>query len=699
MHAKLWGFLFWIIGLFLAVGLLAQRASAAGPLPLYTDALTSGWEDWSWGDQTHSFTQPTPTHSGNAALQILFTGGWSGVQIGTGLDTYSTGQTNTVEMWLHGGSSGGQQVLIAAGNDCSSVTQTVTLTANTWTRVQLSLAGLGQPAPIKWVYWFNPGSQAQPVFYVDDVYLTETTPVVTTGSGPQLSVNAAGNAHAISPYIYGMNFPDADLAAEIHLPVQRWGGNSTTRYNWQINVSNHASDWYFENLPADLSADQFIADGAAYGAQTLLTVPLIGWTPKSSARTCGFSVQKYGAQQSTDPWSPDCGNGVLANGSLITGNDPLDTSTAITPAFVQNWISHLQSTFEGGVHFYDLDNEPMLWNSTHRDVYPTSLSYDELLTRTITYAAAIKAADPQAQTFGPVLWGWTAYFYSARDSAAGGNWWENPQDRLAHGDTPLTAWYLQQLQAYQNTHGVRLLDYLDLHYYPQAKGVFSTAAGDEDTQTLRLRSTRALWDPAYSDESWIGEPVYLIPRMRAWVNENYPGTKLAISEYNWGALCHISGALAQADVLGIFGREDLDLATLWDAPASGQPGAFAFRLFRNADGHGAGFGQISLPAASADSDRLSVFAARRNDGALTIIVINKTSIALTADLALSGFTAAGSSQLYQYSAAHQDQILSLAGPDISPSGFSLQYPPNSISLLVLPDAHRWGQIYLPAVMR
>ena len=98
---------------------------------------------------------------------------------------------------------------------------------------------------------------------------------------------------------------------------------------------------------------------------------------------------------------------------------------------------------------------------------------------------------------------------------------------------------------YEETHGLRLLDYLDLHYYPQAVGVALSRAGDAATQARRLRSTRSHWDPTYSDESWIGEPVTLIPRMRAWVERNYPGTRLAITEYNWGALDHINGALAR----------------------------------------------------------------------------------------------------------------------------------------------------------
>ena len=81
----------------------------------------------------------------------------------------------------------------------------------------------------------------------------------------------------------------------------------------------------------------------------------------------------------------------------------------------------------------------------------------------------------------------------------------------------------------------------------------------------------------------------------------------------------MNGALAQADVLGIFGREGLDLATLWAAPIRSilvlnwQPGAFAFRMYRNYDGQGAAFGDTSVAASSADQGQLASLrgAARR----------------------------------------------------------------------------------------
>ncbi len=180
------------------------------------------------------------------------------------------------------------------------------------------------------------------------------------------------------------------------------------------------------------------------------------------------------------------------------------------------------------------------------------------------------------------------------------------------------------MKAYEQAHGVRLVDYLDLHYYPQAHGVALAGAGDAATQALRLRSTRSLWDPTYVDESWIGGAgwengiVRLIPRMKEWVTANYTGTRLAITEYNWGALDHINGALAQADVLGIFGREGLELAALWAPPDTDQPGAYAFRLYRNYDGQHRTFGDVSVRAASADQSLVAIYAARRSgDNALT----------------------------------------------------------------------------------
>lgn len=681
----------------------APAAQVRKETMIYTDTLVDEWQEWSWGVTTQ-LTSDTPVHSGHAAIGVTYDAGWGAFYVHVN-ELMAGNDYDLLRFWVHGGRKGGQQMRVVLADESTTFlaeSKAVVAQANTWTLVEIKLADLGAPRQISGIVWQDTTGDGQPTFYLDDLALVDLdlppTPTPTPVAGPQLSVKLAAARHPISPAIYGINYADETLATILNLPVRRWGGNAATRYNWQNDTANRASDWFFENIPEDNEApgqlpngsatDRFVEQDRRTGTKSLLTMPMIGWTPKSRALACGFSVAKYGAQQQTDAWQTDCGNGVTAAGEPISGNDPTDTSTAIDPSFVQAWITHLTERFgtaaEGGVAYYNLDNEPMLWHITHRDVHPEPVGYDELRDRTYAYAAAIKAADPSAQTLGPAEWGWTGYFFSARDSTAGDNWWKRPPDRAAHDDLPLVAWYLQQMHTYEQQQGVRLLDYLDLHYYPQASGVALAPVGDGETRARRLRSTRALWDPNYQDESWIDEPVRLIPRMREWVDTYYPGTKLALGEYNWGALDHINGALAQADVLGIFGREGLDMAFLWSPLSADEPFAFAFRMYRNYDGAGSTFGDMSVHATSTDQDRLAIYAAQRSsDQAVTILVINKSNETLVSTVAIDGLQSISAALVFRYSAADLQAIQTLPAQVTTNSGFQTTFPGQSITLFIL----------------
>jgi hypothetical protein len=178
--------------------------------------------------------------------------------------------------------------------------------------------------------------------------------------------------------------------------------------------------------------------------------------------------------------------------------------------------------------------------------------------------------------------------------------------------------------------------------------------------------------------------VRLIPRMRDWVDTYYPGTKLALGEYNWGALDHINGALAQADVLGIFGREGLDMAFLWAPLSADEPFAFAFRMYRNYDGAGSSFGDTSVHASSTDQDKLAIYAAQRSsDEALTLLVINKSNETLASTVAIAGLPSDSSAQVFRYSAADLQAIQALPAQVVSDSGFQASFPGQSITLFVL----------------
>jgi hypothetical protein len=672
--------------------LLAGTSASAADDTIYSESLPAGWQDWSWNTTTN-FTSTAQAHGGTHAIAATYTAAWGGLYLAASPAVAGTSDHSSLEFWIHGGTAGGQNIQVSIAGAQVPVPAPA---AGTWTHVSIPLTDLGSPTQIGDITFQDGSGGTQPTFYLDDIVLTGAAVAPPPpGVGPLLQIDVLSSRRYIDPGIYGMNFADEALATELALPVRRWGGNSTSRYNWQTSVTNKGSDWYFENNPDDVTvanlpngsaSDLFVDQDRRTGTKSIITVPLIGWTAKSSSPrshpfACGFKVSKYGAQISTDQWDTDCGNGIRSGGD-ITGNDPHDTSTEIGSSFVSDWIAHLVSRYgtaaNGGVAYYNLDNEPMLWNGTHRDVHPQGTSYDELRDKTYAIAAAVKAADPSAKTLGPVLWGWCAYLYSGADGCSAGS------DYASHSNTYFVPWYLQQMRAYEQAHKVRLVDYLDLHYYPQANGVSLVSAGGASTQALRLRSTRSLWDPSYVDESWIPDTVMLIPRMRDWVATNYPGTKLAVSEYNWGGLEHINGALAQADVLGIFGREGMGVATLWGPPTTGQPGAYAFRMYRNYNGSGSRYGEFSVKAVSADQDKLAVYAGRRSsDHAVTVTVINKTASDLTSTINLAGLAPKTTAAVYRYGASNLTAIEHLADQAITGSGFSATFAANSITLVEL----------------
>jgi hypothetical protein len=517
-------------------------------------------------------------------------------------------------------------------------------------------------------------------------------------AGPVLEVNVAAERHPISPDIYGMNDNpyDAGLAKEIALPVSRWGGDATTRYNWQVDASNAGDDWFFmagsgqTRVTPSGSADAFVRKAKAAGAKALLTIPVIDYINKVARWDCTFPVARFGPQQKVNPYvhpvidgkPTDAGNGRKPDGTPIIPDQAAILRVHIpnSPAHQQAWIRRLKQQFgpagKGGVAIYEMDNEPGGWSNTHRDVHPTPPTYEEIVDKTVPYARAVKAADPSAKIDGPGDFGWAAY--RGEPEKRGGLW--------------NATYYLKRLRAAGRSQRVRLLDYFDEHYYPttnDGRGSVALApAGDAPTQALRLESTRSLWDSGYLEQNWIGKyfgAIRLIPRMREWVASYYPGTKLAITEYNWGGLESINGALAQAEALGIFGRERLDLATLWGPPKPAEPGAFAFRLYRNYDGRGGRFGDISVHARSSEPSRLAIYAAQRAaDSALTLVILNKSGADITSRVSLAGFRPSGPAQLFRYSGADLTRIVRLPDQIIAGAGFTTAYPAYSLTLAVAP---------------
>jgi hypothetical protein len=477
------------------------------------------------------------------------------------------------------------------------------------------------------------GTAARKLAFIGEGFWSSVAAAQPAANEVTVNVDAAHPLRPLDPNIYGVAAADAAQLAATGATVNRWGGNPTSRFNWTSGTDwNAARDWEFRNVTG-ASADDFIARNRTAGVQTVLTVPALGWV----ARNGDNATRSVGVP-------PIGGPPVTPGSDAIAGYDPTDNQrltslpsqarkgapfadppVASDRVYEDEWINHLVHRFgaadQGGVAYYVVDNEPDLWAFTHTDVHPVEPSYDDMLSTFLDYATAIKSVDPTANVLGPALSGWTSYFYSARDR--GSDTYRTHADRLAHGDMPFLPWWLDQVRQHDEHTGQRSLDVLDVHFYPQADGVYSGAT-DPATNRLRLRSTRALWDPTYVDESWIADRVELIPRLKQWIDQYYPGTRLAIDEWNWGADQTMNGALAIADVLGIFGREGVDMAAYWTSPPAGSPGSYAFSMYTNYDGQGHGFGDNAVAATSSSPDDVSSYGSVDSaTGALLVMMINK----------------------------------------------------------------------------
>ncbi|HEY3449725.1 MAG TPA: glycoside hydrolase family 44 protein [Myxococcales bacterium] len=616
--------------------LAGLRAPLAATLPrevLYDGGLGDDWKDYGWA--------PRELGTGPAQLDLSEHGGWIVAHPGL------KGRFGALVFRYRAPAAVGDFFEVRLDTPGPSVFPRVKPTASHradlgegWSEILISMAELNpRGAPFDRVvlrsYRTIPGNRVE----IDKLALTvlegaaaSDPGAVTTGTTAfpaRLAVDCRAPAKPISPLIYGIAYdarldPKESHQFQLGATARRWGGNITSRYNWELgNAWNTGNDWFFRNVSfgkPGFTYDDFLRDNQQHRFATALTVPMLGWVAKDR-ESASFPVSQHGRQRRTDPYQGDAGDGFTPGGDAIPPGPPTRTSVAMSAADVGRWVAAIREKDRArgvrSVEHYILDNEPALWNSTHRDVHPEPLTYDELLEKTLAYGSAVRRADPEGVIAGPAEWGWPAYFFSAADAVAG---FRSKPDRRAHGDVPLLQWYLRKLAEHEVTTGEGLLDVVDVHFYPQGDGLQHGTGGrtDPDTNARRIRATRALWDPSYVDESWIGEPVKLIPRLQEWIDQEYPGRKISIGEWSFGAENHPSGGLALAEALGRFGQQGVDSAYYWTYPAKDSFAFQAFRAYRDYDGKGARFLDFSLRTRA--SEGTSVFASRDASGKRLVLV-------------------------------------------------------------------------------
>jgi Glycoside hydrolase family 44 len=496
-------------------------------------------------------------------------------------------------------------------------------------------------------------------------------------------INTAAERHTISPYIYGINNGVYEKAT-----FRRWGGNRLSAYNWETNYSNAGIDYLNENdnyLPYvfNLPDSEYLKPGAcivafhdtslAQSAASAITLPMVGWVANDGA----------GPVDSTERAPSSRWAKVIDVKTTALSLTPDTTDDTIYVNEELNFITHTfgKAATATGVQNYIMDNEPGLWCSQFPDMRTSCVTYNELFTKSIALAGTVKNMDSSANVFGPEMYGFTDYWDLQFASDAG----DYSSDHWAIDS------YLKAVKHASDSESRRLLDVFSVHWYTQVPNV-----GSEDTtmatSIARMQCTRTLWDSTYVENSWITSSGYtsdlpIVPHIQHSINAFYPGTKFGITEYDYGGHGHISGCIAQTDVLGIFGNLGVDYASIWPALTGYLPAAFD--LYRNYDGMGGAFGSHHVYSTSADT--LSTIYAATEDTfnhVLHAIVTNKSytnsvtaTIAISSDVAykaVDGYYVTGADTLIHH--------VSIPRSAISNDTLTYTLPPLSVYHFVLQDA-------------
>jgi hypothetical protein len=476
-----------------------------------------------------------------------------------------------------------------------------------------------------------------------------------------INVNPAVT-HAISAYIYGLNFAASLTGAPAGgIPFDRAGGNRWTAYNWENNASNAGSDYLYESdallssssVPAE-AVRAFIASDQAAGMASLITIQMQGLVaadkngpvsvanPPDMTRFKTVVPQKSSVSAAAFTTSPPTTDANVYMDELLWAVDqkfPGQSIFGTTPVTKPTFI--------------ELDNEPELWSSTHLEIQGSQLvTSDAYIAKTLALTRAVKTQFPSAVIFGPVHYGFYGIYAWQGDlpgaTPTGANWFPDK--------------YFAALKTASTTFGRPLVDVYDFHWYSEATdtagnrvvGLSAPTLSADQVQAI-VQSPRSLWDPTYSENSWIaqslGAPISLLPRLQAKINAGFPGMKMAITEYNNGGAQHIAGTIAQADNLGIFGVQNLFAANYWPLSNNEPYIVAAFSAFRNFDGAGSNFGDISLQASSSKVQNVVVYASKDSTRSTrtVFVAINRGTIAQVTQI--SGATLSGTAHLFQMTAA------------------------------------------------
>lgn len=374
----------------------------------------------------------------------------------------------------------------------------------------------------------------------------------------KITIDVSKKENNISPYIYGINVIDASLK-DVKVNAIRQGGNRTSTYNWENNASNAGSD-------GENSSDSYLSNSTVPG-QILLDLSQKATANNIKYKFTTLQMMGYVAADKNGKVSKKqkAPSGrwkkveIRKNGELSLNPDTND-DVVYMDEYVNYIISKLgDSTTSTGIQGYSLDNEPALWNNTHSLAHSSSVKMNELISKSIELAKVVKDADSNADILGPALYGIPAYDSldneESKNEGDDENW---SKIKSENGYNWFIDYYLDEMKKASDEYGSRLLDYIDIHYYSEAC----------DVPSKLLQASRTLYDSSFKENSWISSKYQdilpLLPKLQESIDKYFPGTKIAISEYNFRKSGNtIYEGIAEVQYLIAFAKNNVGIATYW----------------------------------------------------------------------------------------------------------------------------------------
>lgn len=442
--------------------------------------------------------------------------------------------------------------------------------------------------------------------------------------------------------------PSSGLIKELKLGKLRMGGNEYDVFNWQTGISI-AQNGEFQKLQ---KIEDLASAFKSLDINGVFQINLTGYQPEWNGN--GYSVVRS-----------------------------FDASAAA------QMLKHLNGKLRLGLVDFSLGNEFEQWHYTHSNIWndEDGISADDYIDRYIEFALALRKAQDEINSnpnsikiWGPEFSGswmdWNTGNFS--DDCA---WTDIPAQvscSYANGKfTHFIPYFLHRLKVAEsdkalNPEGYKLIDKFAFHYYPNFRKKSSEATSIHTDENGRqfvaqmLASTQVLNNPGFVNtldlSSYKGFSPNIIPRMKKWINENYPGLELVMNEFAFDSDYRtfnyhpIVRPLYLADTIGIMASEGVSFFNnfILSSPPSGdlpwsliRQGRFKTHLFHQYKLFTNHFlGQVKN---SKDNmgDTLNTYVTVDADE-LTVVVVNKEPFAQSFDIVTS--TQSKESKLTSYTA-------------------------------------------------